>query len=93
MLLTSFSTKFPLGQIVVTTNALNSLPSEAIESALRRHAQCDWGGLGIEDAALNDDALIQGGRLFSAYGSSDNRVWVITEWDRSVTTVLLPEDY
>ncbi len=93
MLLSSSSTKFPLGQIVVTTNALNSLPLETIESALRRHAQCDWGDLGIEDIALNDDALVNDGRLLSAYGADDDRVWVITEWDRSVTTVLLPEDY
>jgi hypothetical protein len=46
-----------------------------------------------EDTLANDNALDHGGRLFSAYGQDADRFWVITEADRSVTTVLLPEDY
>ena len=54
----------------------------------------DWGLLEDEDWALNDEALREGGRLFSAYGTSKGqRLWVITEADRSVTTILLPQEY
>jgi hypothetical protein len=86
--------KFPLGRIVATPNALHDVPNEEIVSALSRHVQGDWGTLDKEDWSANERALLQGGRLFSAYQSSQNiKFWIITEWDRSVTTVLLPEDY
>ena len=62
-------------------------------TALHRHSQGDWGELLPEDAIANDLALEQGGRLFSAYGLGRDRFWVITEADRSLTTVLLPNDY
>lgn len=84
---------FPLGQVVITANASQRLISEEVLSALRRHASGDWGDLCAEDALMNDDALHHGGRLFSAYGSDEHRFWIITEADRSVTTVLLPQDY
>lgn len=86
--------KFPLGRIVATPNALNSIPNEEILRALCCHVQGDWGTLDKEDWNANERALLQGGRLFSAYQSSRNiKFWIITEHDRSVTTVLLPEDY
>ena len=85
--------RFRLGQVVVTANAHDRLDRSVLAHALTRHAAGDWGDLDAEDAAANEEALTDGGRLFSAYGTGDNRVWVITEADRSVTTVLLPEDY
>lgn len=85
--------RFPLGQLAVTGNASLRLSTEEVLTALRRHASGDWGDLCPEDTLANDDALEQGGRLFSAYGQGETRFWIITEADRSVTTVLLPEDY
>jgi hypothetical protein len=84
---------FPLGQFVITTNAAHRLTTRDITDGLRRHASGDWGDLCPEDAALNDSSLLTGDRLLSAYGTGDARFWIITEADRSVTTVLLPEDY
>lgn len=85
--------RFPLGQVVTTANASLRLATEEVMAALARHASGDWGDLCPEDALANNDALDQGGRLFSAYGQGETRFWIITEADRSVTTVLLPEDY
>jgi hypothetical protein len=86
--------KFPLGQIVITRNALDTLPPEAVRQALRRHAQGDWGELDDEDRQANAWALREGYRLESAYRATEGtRFWILTEADRSVTTVLLPEDY
>jgi hypothetical protein len=85
---------FSLGSLVATSNAMSMLLPEDIRSALRRHANGDWGDLDTEDRLANEQALLQGERLFSAYNSATGvRFYVITEWDRSVTTVLLPEDY
>jgi hypothetical protein len=86
--------KFPLGQIVATPHALTAIHPQEILTALRRHAQGDWGKLDAEDLKTNERGLTHGGRLFSEYHSSQNvTFWVITEYDRSATTVLLPEDY
>ena len=84
---------FPLGQVVITGNASLRLTTEMVLAALRRHAAGDWGDLSPEDLLANDEALHNGGRLFSAYGQGQQRFWIITEDDQSVTTVLLPEDY
>jgi hypothetical protein len=85
--------RFPLGQLAITANASLRLATEEVLTALRRHACGDWGDLCPEDTLANDTALQQGGRLLSAYGQGANRFWIITEADRSVTTVLLPADY
>jgi hypothetical protein len=85
--------KFPLGRIVMTANAAGRLAAVEVEKALRRHASCDWGDLPPEDAQQNEFGLKHGERLFSAYGTGGDRFWIITEWDRTVTTVLLPGDY
>lgn len=85
--------RFPLGQVAVTSNATVRLSTEEMLTALRRHASGDWGDLCPEDILANDAALNFGGRLFSAYGQGQHRFWIITEADRSLTTVLLPEDY
>ena len=63
-------------------------------NALDRHAQGDWGNLDREDWAENELALREGFRLFSVYLSrNDVKFWIITEADRSITTILLPEEY
>ena len=86
--------KFSLGQIVATPNALNQIPNDEILNAVSRHVRGDWGTLDAEDLQSNERALRSGGRLFSSYLSSQNvKFWIITEHDRSVTTVLLPMDY
>jgi hypothetical protein len=78
---------------VTTANASVRLSTEEVLTGLRRHSCGDWGDLCPEDMVANDDALKHGGRLLSAYGDGTARFWIITEADRSVTTVLLPEDY
>lgn len=90
---TTWPFRFPLGQVVTTANASLRLSTEEVFAALRRHASGDWGDLCPEDNLANINALEHGGRLFSAYGQGETRFWIITEADRSVTTVLLPEDY
>lgn len=85
--------RFPLGQVVATANASLRLSTEEVFTALKRHASGDWGNVCPEDSLANDTALQHGGRLFSAYGHGIDRFWIITEADRTVTTVLLPEDY
>ena len=86
--------KFPLGQIVITPNALGKLASDEILNALNRHAQGDWGDLDKDDKMENDIALKKGFRILSAYTSTDGiKFWIITEAPRTLTTILLPEDY
>ena len=87
---------FSLGQIVSTPGALEVLleckqpPSEF----LVRHALGDWGDLCEEDKTANEDALQEGLRLLSVYRTNDGtKIWIITECDRSATTVLLPSEY
>ncbi len=87
-------TKFPLGQTVITPNALERLTQDDVLGALRRHAAGDWGDLGDEDRQENELSLREGFRILSAYRSaSGEKFWIITEADRSATTVLMPEDY
>lgn len=84
----------PLGQVVATANASATLPQDEVVAALRRHASGDWGDVDDDDRAANDAALEEGTRLLSVYHTKDGtKFWIITEWDRSVTTVLMPEDY
>ncbi|MBX7257358.1 MAG: hypothetical protein K1Y02_13425 [Candidatus Hydrogenedentes bacterium] len=86
--------KFSLGQTVITRNALETLHPEDVPTSMARHHAGDWGDLCDEDRQTNDRALAHGGRLFSAYHDRNGtKFYIITECDRSVTTVLLPEDY
>ena len=86
--------KFPLGQVVITTNAQNQLNAMDVQICLKRHEAGDWGEMAQSDQRENEHALIHEGRLMSTYKDGQGiKFWIITEWDRSVTTVLLPEDY
>ena len=90
------SPKFSPGQIVATPGALAAMEEHQCQplTLLARHLAVDWGVLPAEDAQLNDEALKSDGRLLSSYPlGGDTRIWVITEWDRSVTTFLKPDEY
>lgn len=92
--------QFPLGKVLMTPGA-----EAAMEAAggvgriawglLARHVKGDWGEVGPEDWRSNDTSVADGTRVLSAYTlpGTDVKVWVITEADRSVTTILLPEEY
>lgn len=84
-----------LGSIVATPASLALLASAGVLPSvlLDRHQHGDWGDLCPEDAKLNDEALACGDRLLSSYMVAGQKVWVITEADRSATTLLLPEEY
>jgi hypothetical protein len=85
---------FPLGKLVATPAAMQAVPLEVIIGALVRHGRGDWGNVGAEDWEANQQALKNGGRLVSAYYTKDSgKFLIITEADRSLTTVLLPEEY
>ncbi len=86
---------FPMGRLAATPGALSVIAAAGENPAglLDRHQSGDWGECGPEDWKANDLDLRVGGRLFSVYKVSGNRLWVITEADRSQTTILLPEEY
>ena len=86
--------EFNLGQIVITQTASAHLPRSEVLRALARHARGDWGDLVETDRDENEYSLLADCRLLSAYQTEDGqKFWIITEADRSATTVLLPEDY
>ena len=85
---------FPLGQVVITRNAVTELLPVDVMNALNRHARGDWGDVCEEDGISNELALVEDTRLFSVYhATAGQKFWIITEHDRSITTILLPEDY
>ena len=88
--------KFDLGRIVATPGALDAF-AESDENSrvfLSRHASGDWGEVCKSDWEENELALGQGWRLFSVYRLRDGtKIWIITEADRSATTLLLPSEY
>jgi hypothetical protein len=86
--------KFNTGQLVITPAALESLTADDILTALDRHIRADWGDVTPADRDENNFSLQEGFRLLSVYHSAKGgKFWIITEADRSVTTVLLPSDY
>ena len=93
---------FSLGRILATPGVLAACSPEHLLNCLKRHTSGDWGSIDEEDRATNDEAVANGGRLLFAYpidpakpckGYGDNCLWIITEADRSVTTLLLPDEY
>ena len=90
----SNSIKFQLGRLVATPSVLGQVPRSELFAAVRRHQCGDWGDVDMCDKRENDAALHNGGRILSMYHSAEKtKFWVITEADRSYTTVLLPEEY
>ena len=91
--------KFNSGQVVMTRGVNDMMTnSEEFASHVRlsilRHMAGDWGDVSDEDRVANELALQEGERLFSVYKKEGlPKLWIITEWDRSVTTVLFPEEY
>jgi len=88
--------RFELGQIVATPGALTALydAGQIPAEFLLRHKHGDWGALEAEDIETNETALGSGLRLLSSYHTRfDEHLWLITEADRSVTTILLPDEY
>jgi hypothetical protein len=91
--------KFNPGQLVMTRGVNDSVADSAkfakhVHQSLIRHLAGDWGEVCDEDRASNESALKEGDRLFSVYKKEGvSTIWIITEWDRSVTTVLFPDEY
>lgn len=97
--------KFKLGATMMSAGFANSAKEDSIllawsQLVLARHANGDWGDVDAEDRAMNDAAVAEGERIVSSYtlpdefeGCPSDRLWVITERDRSVTTILWPSDY
>ncbi len=88
--------RFELGVCVSTPGALEALAEAGVFplSLLRRHASGDWGELDAHDRRANNAALKHGTRLLSSYAlPSGAKVWILTEADRSATTMLLPDEY
>ncbi len=86
---------FPLGHTVATPGALDACEEANVSpsSLLARHHGGDWGEIPPEDARENERSLKYGFRLLSSYPVGDATCWVLTESDRSLTTILLPEEY
>lgn len=94
--------EFELGSFVVTQTIDERMKRDAafrdfVYTSIKRYSRKDWGEMSKEDLAKNDEAVLSGDeRIFASYkrpGAEDEKIWIITEWDRSVTTVLFPEDY
>ncbi|SDQ79695.1 hypothetical protein [Paraburkholderia tuberum] len=89
--------RFPIGRPVITPAAQAALNAAGIEGVLliARHVHGDWGDLSAEDLAANELALLTGKRLLSSYDlpNGQSKIWIITEANRAVTTILLPEEY
>ena len=91
---TTFTQKFELGQVLITPGARDDLELKDVISCLVRHAGGDFGDVSEEDKAYNEEALEDEGRIMSAYHDrNDVKFWIITEWDRLATTILLPHEY
>jgi hypothetical protein len=84
---------FNPGRIVTTAGALLALPPDSMTAALRRHLSGYWGECDDEDKQANDESVKSGERIVSVYTISKEKVFIITEADRSVTTILLAEEY
>lgn len=91
---------FPLGRLIATRGAVELMERFQMDGSalLLRHATGDWGDIASEDRGSNERALRQADRIFSVYraehpGNAVSCLWVITEADRSATTILLPGDY
>lgn len=88
--------RLPLGRTLMTRAVADLVASGKVNPLplIARHSACDWGDVCAEDWCSNNRAVRGNGLVLSSYEvSGDLKVWIITEWDRSVTTLLLPSDY
>ena len=90
--------KFETGRCVITsgvadTISRNPLFAREVKASFDKHVMGDWGDLSDEDKKANEDALIYEDRIFSAYDTTEGRLYVITEWDRSYTTLMFSSEY
>ena len=89
--------KFPLGQVVITRGVYEhiKISEENVLHFLYKHATGDWGEICKEDRESNNYAVEHEERILSAYTlpKTKKKIWIITEWDRSVTTILFPDEY
>lgn len=86
---------FRLGQMVATPQSITILAQDNTTplDLIKRHVSGDWGDVCSEDAEANEAAVKDGDRILSVYHTTQGKVYVITEWDRSATTVLLASEY
>lgn len=90
--------KLTLGEVVVTTG-IDSKISEnpvfhlEVATALEKYSNLDWGDTCEEDRITNNQALTSNERILAVYNTCKGKIWIITEWDRSVTTILFPDEY
>lgn len=88
-----------IGQLIITAGIRDKMSQSSdfeqfVRKSFSRHATGDWGELSEEDKAYNDYSLENEGRLFSSYNyNEDTKIWIITEWDRSATTILFHSEY
>ena len=90
--------KFSLGKLVMTRAVHDKMNSDidfaiGVLERFERYNRCDWGDLCDEDTAENEHALKEGERIFALSNIGSDKIYIITEWDRSVTTILFPYEY
>lgn len=90
--------KFSLGKLVMTRAVHEKMNSDidfaiGVLGSFERYRSCDWGDLCSEDKAENEKALRNGERIFALYNIGNEKIYIITEWDRSVTTILFSHEY
>ena len=90
--------KFSLGKLVMTKAVHDKMNNDidfaiGMLDSMERYRSCDWGDLCEEDKTENEQALKEGERIFALYNIGNEKIYIITEWDRSATTILFPEEY
>jgi len=87
--------QFPLGRIVATPGALEALEASGVSPVqlLARHQSGNWGEVQPEDVRENERSVRDGFRILSSYAAGEERIWIITEADRSSTCLLLSSEY
>lgn len=94
-----FSSKFPMGQMVCTKAVNEDLINGnddlglMVQKCLYMYGQCNWGVTCKEDGILNDEAVIAGTRIVAKYEIEHHEIFIVTEWDRSITTVMFCREY
>jgi len=90
--------KFKLGKVVMTSGVSDKMKEDPsfkrfVDKSFREYSRGDWGDTSREDAEMNDEAVESGDRIMGVYKSGSDKIWIITEWNRSATTILFPSEY